>query len=321
MAKALGKAFDVHPDLFANLQRAFDMSRARDPDPGVERRAVLQGSYPIREMIKRQWLEDTDAALLEVQMTKFFAVRHLNEIPHLAHAAKRTYYDDYPPAQIAWLFRVKHIAQTMAVPEYSRAKLTAALNKFRAYRVEPEEIRHVPRVLAGAGVRYVLVEALPNAKIDGVCFWLDERSPVIGMSLRHDRIDNFWFVLAHEIQHVMLEHGREHEVIDAELEGERAGTGPSVSEEERQANLAGADFCVPQNELDLLFARKGTFISERDMVGFARRLQIHPGIAVGQIQNRRGQFNWLRKYLVKIRQHVLPGAVADGWGQVAPVTL
>ena len=107
----------------------------------------------------------------------------------------------------------------------------------------------------------------------------------------------------------------------AELEGERAGTGPSVSEEERQANLAGADFCVPQNELDLLFARKGTFISERDMVGFARRLQIHPGIAVGQIQNRRGQFNWLRKYLVKIRQHVLPGAVADGWGQVAPVTL
>ena len=44
MAKALGDAFGVHPDLFANLQKAYDMARAREPDPGVARRARLQSS-------------------------------------------------------------------------------------------------------------------------------------------------------------------------------------------------------------------------------------------------------------------------------------
>ena len=53
MAKALGGAFDVSPEFFANLQKAYDLSQARDPDPNVVRKARLQSQYPIREMIKR----------------------------------------------------------------------------------------------------------------------------------------------------------------------------------------------------------------------------------------------------------------------------
>ena len=66
------------------------------------------------------------------------------------------------------------------------------------------------------GVRYIIVEGLPGGKIDGVCFWLDPRSPVIGMSLRFDRIDNFWLVLRHEIEHVLCGHGKSEPIIDVE---------------------------------------------------------------------------------------------------------
>ena len=55
MAKALGDAFDVSAEYFANLQKAYEMSNARAPDPGVARRAHLQNIYPIREMIRRGW--------------------------------------------------------------------------------------------------------------------------------------------------------------------------------------------------------------------------------------------------------------------------
>ena len=34
IAKALGDAFDVSPDYFANLQKSYEMSNARTPDPG-----------------------------------------------------------------------------------------------------------------------------------------------------------------------------------------------------------------------------------------------------------------------------------------------
>jgi len=84
MAKALGVAFDVPAAFFANLQMAFDLSQAREPDPGVARRARLQSVYPIREMIKRGWIEQTDdPGFLEIQMMRFFGVKDVEDIPHL----------------------------------------------------------------------------------------------------------------------------------------------------------------------------------------------------------------------------------------------
>ena len=83
MAKGLGEAFDVPAEFFANLQSIYDLAKARNPDPGVSRRARLQDRYPVREMIKRGWLQDTDATLLEIQMTRFFKCRNPDEIPHM----------------------------------------------------------------------------------------------------------------------------------------------------------------------------------------------------------------------------------------------
>jgi HTH-type transcriptional regulator/antitoxin HigA len=319
MAKGLGKAFDVGPEFFLNLQNGYDLAQARDPDIGVERRARLQAHYPIREMIKRGWLEDTDAVMLELQVAKFFEVNSVNEVPHLAHAPKKTYYNEISAAQLAWLFRVRQIANTITGPKYSEKLLRSALPRLRQFLADPEEARHVPRILMECGVRFVLVETLPQGKIDGVCFWLPNGSPVIGMSMRFDRIDNFWFVLRHEIEHVLQGDGRDEEVIDVELKGPRIGDN-SLPMAERVADEAAAEFCIPQDRIVDFIARKTPFFSERDVLGFARIIQVHPGIVVGQIQSRTGRWELLRRYLVKIRQFVLlGGANFDGWGQVAPV--
>lgn len=317
MARALGAAFDVPAEFFVNLQTAYELVRARTPDPGVARKARLQSTFPVREMIKRGWLVDSDAPTLEAQMTRFFEVSALDEVPRLAHAAKKTSYDDVPPPQLAWLFRVRQIAREMVVPKYSAKDLRAALETLRPLMAAPEEARHVPKILAECGVRFVVVECLSGSKIDGVCLWLDNETPVIGMTMRLDRIDNFWFVLRHEIEHVLRKHGQEHPVIDM-LEGEAAGTGPNVSEDERIANAAASDFCVPKKEMDSFFARKHPFFSEKDLVGFAKRMGVHTGLVAGQLRYRLNKWTLFSKHLVKIRYAVLPGAVVDGWGEVAP---
>lgn len=177
----------------------------------------------------------------------------------------------------------------------------------------------MPRVLAECGIRFVIVESLPNAKIDGVCFWLNDVSPVIGMSLRYDRIDNFWFVLRHELEHVLHGHGKSQIIIDSELEGERAGTGPNIVEEERIANAAAAEFCVPKKTMDSFIARKSPFFAERDILGLAATLRVHPGLVAGQLQHRTDRYDRFRSHLVKVRALVAPSAVVDGWGDVAPV--
>src|SRR3546814_2536958 len=119
------------------------------------------------------------------------------------------------------------------------------------------------------------------------------------MTTRHDRIDNFWFVLRHEIEHVLQRDGMGAlvaETVDVRLEGERAGFESGLPLEERRANLAAAALCVPADELDSFFVRKFPYISERDTLGFARRVQRHPGIVVWQLQCKMGRYDWLARH-------------------------
>jgi HTH-type transcriptional regulator/antitoxin HigA len=145
--------------------------------------------------------------------------------------------------------------------------------------LNPRDLTAVPKVLADCGLRFVIVEGLSGAKIDGVCFWLDASRPVVGMSLRHDRIDNFWFVLWHELAHVMNNDGKEYPIIDVELEGERASGSDSaqVSAQERRANLYAAEKCVPAGDMLTFTARKNEFPSGNALsaVGFGPRLAVH----------------------------------------------
>lgn len=330
MALDLGAVFGVDPADFLHLQKKYELARAQliaRPDPGLARRAHLFGDLPVAHMIKRGWLpgvEDTsDLPRVERALTRFFNAKSLDEIEVLPAAAKRTnVIGDFSPPQLAWLYRVKSIANEMMVASYSPAAVAGTVPKLKALLASAEEARKVPRILAEAGIRFVIVESLPSAKIDGVCFWLDD-GPVIGMTLRHDRIDNFWFVLRHELEHVLLGHGRESHaaMLDTDLEGSRAGIGPDVSEDERLANAAAADFCVPQRKLEGFIARKAPFFAERDILGFARTEQLHPGLVAGQIQHRTGRYDRFRTHQVKIRSIVRPGAMVDGWGDVAPTEL
>lgn len=325
-ALALEDIFGVSAERFLELQRKYDLAIARisaRPDRGRATRAALFGDLPIADMIKRGWIAANDVhdlKAVESGLVKFFGVTRADEIEVLPHAARKTKVNlDPTPAQLAWLYRVKAIAKDLLVAKYSTKALERALPKLHDLTVAPEEARKVPRILTECGVRFIIVESLPSAKIDGVCFWLDDQSPVVGLSMRYDRIDNFWFVLRHELEHVRLGHGRSAMMLDTDLEGERAGTGPDIPEEERLANAAAQDFGVPTTKMDGFIARKAPFFSEQDMLGFAKILGVHPGIIAGQIQHRTGRYDRFRQHLANIRSYVMTGAPVDGWGDVYPL--
>jgi HTH-type transcriptional regulator/antitoxin HigA len=320
-AQDFAAALGTSAQFWMNLETAYQLSKARPAAETIFRRARIHEKFPIREMMKRGWLDDSpNIDVLETRVLAFFNLTSIDEDFHLPHAAKRNYATELSPVQLAWLFRVRQIAQAISVPRYSERTLRKALPRLRDLLSAPEESRHVPRILMECGVRFIIVEALPRGKIDGVCFWLDSNNPVIGMSMQHDRIDNFWFVLRHEIEHTLQKHGGEGWKIDTELEGEQAGSSQSLPEEERIANTAAGNFCVPTEKLDSFIKRKHPFYYEKDVIAFARLLRIHPGLVVGQMRNRLDRYDYLTKHLVKIRSYVLPGAIADGWGQTVPVT-
>ena len=109
--------------------------------------------------------------------------------------------------------------------------------------------------------------------------------------------------------------------VEAKLQGDAARANGAIEqelflpEEERLANRAAAEFCVPGDRLGSFLARKHPFYYDRDVVAFAKLLSRHPGLIVGQMQFRLKNYSYLTKYLVKVRSMVLPGAIVDGWGQ------
>jgi HTH-type transcriptional regulator/antitoxin HigA len=319
-ALMLQEVFGEPAESFLGLQKSFDLAQARivaAPDPERAARARLYGSLPLTEMVKRGWInvQDLRDPNIEQELRRFFKVDRLDRIEELSHAAKKSNIgEDVTPAQLAWLYRVKLIADEMIAPRYNPERLMEAVDNFCAMRSNPDAVRVVPRLLSAAGVRFVVVESLPGAKIDGVCFWLDDNSPVIGLSFRFDRIDNFWFVLRHECSHVLHGHGKAAAILDAEMEREHA----SVSEEEKLADSEAANFCVPVDKMDSFYQRKHPFFADIEVLAFAKRVKVHPGLVVGQLQRRMGRYDLLRKHLVAVRSHLSGAMMMDGWGDSVP---
>jgi len=326
MAAALGDAFDMPADFFANLQKMYDLHKAKPVDPGVRTRASWLSFFPVRDMIKRGWIEETDPGLLDLQMMRFFGKNRVGDIPFVGggeivpHAAKKSgAYEGTTPTQYAWLHRVMKIAELSSAPPYSEPALRGSLEKIRAHLLDKDDLIHIPEILRQCGVRFSLVEALPGSKIDGVCVWVGGQ-PAIGMTIRLDRLDNFAFVLRHEIEHVLQGDGREvsFSPVD-EIDGVSDST--NLPEEEIVANGAAAEFCVPRQQISSFMLRKGQFISEQDVLAFAARLEVHPAIVIGQIQHERKNYGWLRKYQTSIRNYLLEWRCVDGWGVTFPTGL
>lgn len=311
-AKALSDAFGTSAEYWMNLESQYQLSKVRYTNDTVMRKARLYSKFPVRDMIKRGWVSGTESmTMLEQNFLKFFQIVDLNETPTMAHfARKRSYNEQASIIQLTWLFRVRQLAETQIIGKYSATKLQSALPRLHALMTAPEEVRHVPGIMAECGVRFVLVEALPGSEIDGVSFWLENGSPVIGLSMKFDRIDNFWFVLRHEIEHILKEHGGMGVYLDHDLDQARAG----LPIEEEEANSAAQEFCVPIKELDSFCARVAPYFSEQRVLLFAQRIAIHPGIVVGQLHKRLGRHDFLRKHQVKVRPIIAPVSTTDGWG-------
>ena len=316
-AKSLAAALGTSAQFWLNLDSTYQLWRVSEFDESddIARRAHLYTIAPIKDMVRRGWIEPTDDIdVLENEVKMFFQVDSLAEPPSFAHAARKsTTYEDITVSQKAWLFRCKMLSRYVIADKYTPRNLNYVLKQLKYMMCSPQEIRHIPKVLASAGIRLVIVEHLPGTKIDGAAFWLDD-GPVIAMSIRYDRIDNFWFTLLHEIGHI----AQRTSSIDVDIDA----MGEGLPKDEQEANAFAAAETVPQAELDSLIARIGPLYSMERIRGFAQLHGIHPGIVVGQLHHRR-QIAWanLRRLLVPVRSYITASAVADGWGATFPASV
>ena len=320
-ANGIAAAFGTSPQFWMNLESMYRLSQVRTRDTNtVERRARLYSLGPIKEMIKRRWLEPSEnIAILEQRFMDFVRTETLDAAPTFwAHAARKsTPYRTDTPAQTAWLFRAQQVAEVLPANRYSPKLWPAVVEELRNLTSDPEEARHAPRLLADAGIRLLVVEPFRGSRIDGACFWLSNDDPVVAISMRYDRIDYFWHTLMHELEHVKSQDGltNDNASIDTNV-GERT---PDKPEYEEQVDNNAAQTLVPLDELEDFIGRVGPLYSYKSIRGFASRMGVHPGIVVGQLQHREefGYSNF-RQLLAPVRGFITGAALTDGWGHSVP---
>lgn len=251
VASELASAFGTSADLWLNLQMSYDLHVRKEQKDDVSRRARIFSLVPIKEMIRRGWIQESDDLdALERGVADFLnqpisAVFHRSE----SHA-------DITPAQRAWLCQAHRLARGVQAAKFSKSIFAKALDTLRRLLMNPEDVRHVAKVLAEGGVRFLIIESLPHTKIDGACFWLNEFSPVIVLTMRYDRLDNFWYVLTHECGHVSHGDGLDgNDVLDVNLVGDDAIPFENKPDIEKRADMFATNFLVEPSKIDDFIAR------------------------------------------------------------------
>lgn len=322
-AQEIAAALGTSPEFWMGLESSFQLARSNVQAERITKRAELRTRYPVREMVRRGWvpacdrIEDEERAVLD-----FFGVSSTIEKPPLLYAAHRANADvDLTPKQEAWLCRVRQLGSSLVTKRFETALLQNTVERLSDLRSDPEEIRHVPKILAEGGVRLVIVEPFAGSKIDGVCMW-EEDSPIIGLTLRFDRLDHFWFYLRHELEHVIRGDGKLEPVVDIDSSEDddslnlenSVGDSRTDPTAEIAANASAADFCVPTAEFEGFIARVGPLYTDAKVSAFAERVGVHPALVAGQLRRRFGLYHMFKSHMVKVRSHIVGLAPTDGFG-------
>lgn len=187
-------------------------------------------------------------------------------------------------ALFGWSLQVLRTAVEDTAPvRYSPASITREYVKaLVTMSVLDDGPRHARTYLAQNGITLVAVPHLKHTYLDGAVFMPGSGRPVIGLSLRYDRLDNFWFVLLHEIGHLALGHlSKERNWIADDLDLPRKASGEESDADEYAAQaLLPAGFDLHRNDR----------LSAADIRRYAADHTVHPAIVAGRIQHERGDY-------------------------------
>lgn len=275
-----------------------------EPELRVTRKEVNLESldwrkFPIKEMEKRGWFETikSDGRTAEEKLRVFLsgliprseAMALFRRKLRGAEIDERAYY-----STLAWSARV-----LMKAGSLNKKKMP----KFELSKITPETLRDLARLswfengpllaiefLAKLGIATIVEPRLPNALIDGAAMFTAQRVPVIGLTLRIDRIDYFWFTLLHEVAHVW-----KHLDSPGEAYIDRIDTAERPHLKEKEANRIARDAFIKR----AIWERSATRLAptKRNIQELADELHIHPAIVVGRLQFETGRYESFREFL------------------------
>ncbi len=187
-----------------------------------------------------------------------------------------------------WVALVLRSANNLDLPEHIPGTLSDnILTQVARMSRDPKRITDVFEFLKKIGIGLVVSTYIKGSKVDGMAAKNCRGNPIVGISLRYDRLDNFWFTLLHEMAHI----AHHFEELDTALIDDLKN--PAENEIEREANHYAKEAIVPRSTWSRSKVVKTQ--SEASIRELAEQLQIHPALIAGRLQFETNNFSLHRK--------------------------
>jgi len=189
----------------------------------------------------------------------------------------------------AWLLCAKAIARKNLPDEsYDQSKLTILfLQRIARQSIFPDGPERAIRSLNRSGIGYVYLPHFRRTYLDGAVFLVDGR-PVIAQTCRYDRLDNFWFVLLHELAHLACGHLQQSDDcflddLDLQIEGQ-----------EGEADKLALESAIPPPSSKHAAFRTANIVDIKEL---ARELRINDAIVAGRVRYEKKNYRILAQHI------------------------
>lgn len=265
----------------------------KSPGASLSDRNYSPDDYPFKEMVSNGYfpgINNLRAAKLQAEdlLENFFSVlQNRNAVSIYLKSANKAIHEN---SLKAWQAQALHLVKEKKLPPFAKEnldrKFLEILLNFSAYE---SGLPLVQEHLEKAGIHFIILKHLPHTYLDGACFTANDGNPLVGLTLRNDRLDNFWFTLFHELAHVKLHllNNRDLAFFD-ETEGNGNETG---NQYEVEANTFARKMMIPddyweRNIKPILHTANSDLV-----VHYAKLLKLNPAILAGRIRYERNDYS------------------------------
>jgi HTH-type transcriptional regulator/antitoxin HigA len=211
-------------------------------------------------------------------------------------------------ALLVWGLRVLQKAEKIKTPvKYQKGKIDL---KFMQDVVRLSAKDNGPLLardyLNKHGIKLIIEPHLPKTHLDGATFFKDKDYPVIGLTVRHDRPDNFWFTLMHELAHIALHY--DNGTVYFYDEKIQENDGVEIDNREKDADELAEESILPKGKWETSAAKRTpNQFSTKDL---ASELGVQDAVIAGMIRFKHNKFYYLNEMIhdenIKIRKQYFP---------------
>ena len=255
--------------------------------------------FPIREMSRLGWLEPLSRKRITPGAAQAIMERFSAPLGGLDPAAVSLYRRTRtrrsaramdPYALHAWCTRVRIKAQEAALPaRYAEASLTLGkLQEIAQLSARSDGPLLAADAIRDLGIHFVIERHLSKTHLDGAALYSADGEPIIALTLRHDRLDSFWFCLLHECVHVARHLDRDSATWLDDMEANAHG-----SDKETEADEVAIEALVPSKAFRR--SRAYSVRSPATVVALANDLGVHPAVVAGRVRYEAGNYRILNQ--------------------------